>query len=77
MHMHYFWVVDQVTLNNFLVIWAPGLETLAEYFTKHHVASHHKKVCLYYLGCPTSPGTLSRAPSPSSLQGCVKSSNGS
>ena len=72
-----FWVVNQVTLDNFQVMWAPGLKILADYFTKHHVASDHKKVRPYYLSCLKSPGTLTRAPSPISLQGCVNSSNGS
>ena len=48
MDMHYFWVVRQVNLDNFRVIWAPGLDNLADYSKKHyskkhHVASHHRK----------------------------------
>ena len=77
MSILFFWVVDQVALNNFRVIWAPTLENQADYFIKHHVMSHHRKVCPYYLSCLTSPRTLARVPSPDSLQGCATSSNGS
>ena len=53
--MRYFWVVDQKNLNNFCMIWAPGLENLADYFTKHHGASHHKKVYPYCIRNPLMP----------------------
>jgi hypothetical protein len=74
MNMRYFWVMDQANLNNFRMIWAPGLDNLADYFIKHHLASHHKTFHPYYFSCPI-PRTLARAPSPSSLQECVKFSN--
>ena len=77
MNMCYFWVVDQANLNNVCMIWAPGLDNLADYFIKHHLASHHKTFRPYYFSCPTSPRTLARVPSPSSLQEYVKFSNSS
>ena len=76
MHMRYFWVVDQVSQQVFKVLWAPGIQNLADYFTKHHMAAHHKKVRPYYLNGPNSPTILADAPSPQRLRGCVKTSDG-
>ena len=72
MNKNFFWIIDQVDLLNFRVVWAPGLENLADYFTKHHTAKHHIKVCPYYLHMDNSPRTLTKAPSPSRLRGCVE-----
>eukprot|EP00804_Cyclotella_cryptica_P007704 CCRYP_001322-RA/>CCRYP_001322-RA protein AED:0.33 eAED:0.33 QI:0/0/0/1/0/0/2/0/410 len=33
--MHFFWVTDQVNRRNFQIMWHPGQENLADYFTKH------------------------------------------
>ena len=74
MNMRYFWVVDQVTQQVFKVHWAPGIQNLADYFTKHHMAAHHKKVRPYYLHCSNSPRVLANAPSPQRLRGCAKTS---
>ena len=76
MNMRYFWVVDQVTQQFFKVIWAPGLQNLADYFTKHHPAAHHQKVRPYYLSCSNSPNILENAPAPRRLRGCVNTPNG-
>ena len=34
MEMRYFWIVDQVALGYFRVLWYPGLENLVDYFSK-------------------------------------------
>ena len=73
MNKNFFWIIDQVDLKNFRVVWAPGLENLADYFTKHHTAKHHLKVRPYYLHMDNSPKYLAKAPSPSRLRGCVES----
>ena len=75
MNMRYFWVIDQVLEKLFQIRWAPGLQNLANYFTKHHPPWHHHKVCPYYVHMPDSPKYLASAPSPSELQGCVDSCN--
>ena len=71
MEMRYFWIVDQVALGYFKVLWYPGLENLADYFTKLFSAKNHIHVRLIYLQCKNSPRYLQRSASPSTLQGCV------
>ena len=72
MEMRFFWVTDQVALGHFKVQWHPGQENLADYFTKHFDDIHHIAVrqC-WYLHTTNSPRFLPRAPSPSTLRGCV------
>jgi len=74
MNMRYFWTADQVNERNIRVLWAPGLENLADYFTKHHLASHHRKVRPCCVNIPNSPASLQKAPTPRDLRGCVNPS---
>ena len=37
MEMRYFWVTDQVHRKILDIIWQPGAENLADYFSKHHI----------------------------------------
>ena len=39
MEMRFFWVTDQVHLDNFNVTWHPGKENLADYFIKNFDAT--------------------------------------
>ena len=72
MEMRLFWVTDKPKiLKNFYVIWHPGAENLADYFTKHFCGKHHQHVHSWYLHTPTSQRSLPRAAAPSALQGCV------
>ena len=73
MNKNFFWIIDQVDLKYFRAVWAPSLEYLVDYFTKHHTAKHHLKVRPYYLHMDNSPRTLAKSPSPSWLRGCVES----
>ena len=75
MNMRYFWIIDQVLEKLFRVRWAPGLQNLADYFTKHHPPWHHCKVRPYYVHMPDSRRCLASALSPSELQGCADSCN--
>ena len=72
MEMRYFWVADQVHLKLFDVQWHPGLENLVDYPSKHHAVTHHTSVRPVNLHCKNSPLDMPRAPTPSSLQGCVE-----
>ena len=63
MDMRFYWIVDRVKQGQFKVYWERGITNLADYFTKKHPASHHKKVRPIY--------TYNQH-SPSSLQGCIK-----
>ena len=55
MNSQYFWLIDQVNLSVYQIVWAPGLGNLANYFTKHFLAAHHCAVRLYYVHMPNSP----------------------
>jgi hypothetical protein len=71
MEMRYFWITDQVDRKFFVVLWHPGQENLADYFTKHFDAKHHKEVRPWYLHTHTSPRFLPRAAAPATLRGCA------
>ena len=62
--MRYFYCCDQVEKRYFSVVWAPGLENLADYPSKHHPPAHHKHVRPIYLHCDNSPRVLERALAP-------------
>ena len=51
----YFWLIDQVNLNSYQIKWAPGLENMADYFTKHFVAAHNRDVRPFYVQMQNSP----------------------
>jgi hypothetical protein len=55
MDMRFHWVQDRVNQGQFLVYWAPGKNNMADYFSKHHPASHHQLVRpKYLLACAIS-----------------------
>ena len=62
MDENFWWLVDRVEQGQFNIYWAPGCINLADYFSKKHPASHHKKVRPIYL--------CIEGQSPSTLQGC-------
>ena len=61
MDMRFHFIRDQVKEKNFTVEWRPGQTNNADYFTKHHLAPHHKKMRGKYLFAANTV-----------LQGCVK-----
>ena len=77
MNGQYFWLIDQVNLNTYRIVWAPGLENLADYFTKHFSAAHHRAVRPYYVQMPNSPRTIRKVnkeaegTNSAQLRGCV------
>ena len=44
MDMRFHWLRDRETLKQFRIYWRPGKQNLADYWTKHHPASHHKNM---------------------------------
>jgi len=62
MDMRYFWVQDRVAQGQFLIYWDKGILNFADYFTKHHPASHHRVMRPYYLhttaSCALCDGSL-------------------
>ena len=48
--MRYYWVRDRaVKQNQFKIQWKPGKMNRADYFTKHHPATHHQQIRSAYL----------------------------
>jgi len=44
MDMHFHWLRCHDAQGQFRYYWRPGTQNLADYFTKHHPATHHKSV---------------------------------
>ena len=61
--MRFYWLKDRVKQRQFDVYWAPGLNNLADYTTKHHSGKHHRQLRPIQLHEPNSPKTV---------QGCIK-----
>ena len=61
--MRFYWLRDRVEQGQFRVYWAPGSENFADYFTKHHPPSLHKRVRPLFLHTPDSP---------TDMQGCLE-----
>jgi hypothetical protein len=62
--MRFYWLRDRVKQGQFRVHWEPGTHNLADYPTKHHFGSHHRKVRPIYL--------YEGENSPTTVQGCIK-----
>ena len=60
--MHFYWIRDRVKQNQFHVYWAPAHLNLADYFTKHHTPSHHRRMRKYFVHTTASPKFLPNAP---------------
>lgn len=71
MEMRYFWITDQVDQKFFVVLWHPGQENLADYFTKHFAAKHNQELRPWYTHMHNSPHFLPRAAAPATLKGCA------
>jgi hypothetical protein len=52
--MHFYWIRDCVRQGQFVVYWKKGILNRADYFTKHHPASHHQAIQPAYLHEPNS-----------------------
>lgn len=72
MDMRYYWIQDRIHQKQFLVYWQPGSENLADYFTKHHPASHHREQRNIYLVPSANGSKYAYKNMPTMLQGCVK-----
>jgi hypothetical protein len=68
MDMRFYWTRDRVKQGHFLVYWSKGTNNKADYFTKHHPASHHRVMRPVYLHVPAS---ASSAAALSVVRGCV------
>ena len=68
MDMRFYWIQDRVAQKQFNVYWRPGKTNLADYFTKHHSPSHHRKERSTYLHCLNQLSLV--------LRGCVNPDSG-
>jgi hypothetical protein len=55
MDMRFHWLQDRNTQGQYCFYWRPGTQNLADYFTKHHPASHHKSFRSQILTSPSDP----------------------
>jgi hypothetical protein len=53
--MRFYWVRDRVRQGQFRIYWRSGKTNRADYFSKHHPASHHQAIRSTYLYAPTNP----------------------
>jgi hypothetical protein len=72
MDMRFYWIRDRVQQQQVIVYWRPGTENLADYFTKHHAASHHREIRDTYIVASMHGSKYAHDIVPSMLQGCVK-----
>ena len=49
MDMRYYWLRDRAKQQQFHIHWKSGDKNLADYYTKHHSPSHHRKMRSVYL----------------------------
>ena len=49
MDMRFYWIKDRVEQGQYQVHWRKGTDNLADYFTKHHSPSHHRRMRSRYL----------------------------
>ena len=50
--MRFYWIRDRVRQGQFFIYWKKGSLNKADYFTKHHPASHHQAIRSSYLHIP-------------------------
>jgi hypothetical protein len=73
MDMRFYWIKDKVKQGPFNVYWGPGFQNLADYFTKHHSPSHHKKMRNIYIHADELPINR-KGIWDSAFRGCVNTS---
>jgi hypothetical protein len=49
MDMQFHWLRDQECQQQFRIYWRPGKVNYADYWTKHHPATHHQNMCKEFL----------------------------
>jgi hypothetical protein len=79
MDMHFHWLRDRESQDQFRIYWRPGGTNLADYFTKHHPPAHHVNVRAEFLTkvkdlAETQPArqTTNTSDKITTLQGCVR-----
>ena len=49
MDMRFYWIQDRVKQGQLIIYWKPGADNYGDYYTKHLICDHHKKVRYIYL----------------------------
>jgi hypothetical protein len=73
MDMRLYWIKDRVKQGQYVVYWGPGYQNLADYFTKHHLAAHHKRMREIYIHA-NKKQINRKVIRDSALRGCVSTS---
>jgi hypothetical protein len=73
MDMRFYWIQDRVKQKQFDIHWRPGTTNLADYFTKHHATSHHRKMRPTYL--QSLNNIVNNIQQSLGLRGCVNPSS--
>jgi hypothetical protein len=73
MDMRFYWIKDRLKQGQFNVYWGPGYQNLADYFTKHHLPAHHKRIREIYIHADEQPINR-KGIRDSALRGCVDTS---
>ena len=47
--MSFHWLRDKEAQKHFNIVWKKGKEDYADYFTKHHITSHHRRMRPVYV----------------------------
>jgi hypothetical protein len=71
--MRFYWIKDRVKQGQFNVYWGPGFQKLVDYFTKHNLPAHHKRMREVYIHADERP-TNRKGIRDSALRGCVNTS---
>jgi len=53
--MRFYWIRDRVRQGQFRIFWRKGSLNKADYFSKHHPASHHRAIRSTYLYSASAP----------------------
>ena len=56
--MRFYWLQDRIEQDQFRIFWERGSDNLADYFTKHHPAAHHRAMRSRYLHVPDRQALL-------------------
>ena len=49
MDMSFHWICDRIKEGHFQILWIPGSINKADYFSKNHSPTHHRKMRPFYL----------------------------
>ena len=69
--MRFYWIRDRIQQGQFNLIWRKGILNMADYFTKHHPAWHHRNMRYKYLQRTHAAYSAYTADNPSACKGVL------